>query len=283
MSKEEESVYLSELDVHQLVNTYGHGDLTRSDILFFGIEEGLNGLGIQDALKTRFDMRDKLGTDGTVCWYKNEEELADVNLRSDFLTYTARLILSLKNQNEPWFDIGFGREDVHTFLSKSMYREFEGLHTALIDWKPLPKANISHWPYANIVKRDYNRVMALGKKVMRDIESSCTDGYYPWVTARLNGMGHILKEYHPRILIGVGDATKKRHILSVVIVRTFGVVPVWKTMHTRSGKTFTTTTIKTGTKETNIVLAPFFSRRTNCLTMAGLEELSQLIVEMDVI
>ena len=181
-------VELTDKRIESLQAFFGYGDFKRAHIIFLGNEEGLASTNDYElSIRVRTD-DDELAFGNDKQYYINpdkkdagywepggestnkkmsgffqknisEFKIADVN--SPFLCYMARMVLFLEKPKEDdsyWFKpVGLDKlrkEEINTYKNKNILCDREGICTALMDWRPIPRASEGvRWPYTGLLDK----------------------------------------------------------------------------------------------------------------------------------
>lgn len=221
--KNSNTVTLTKDEINSLRSFIGYGNFRKAKIIFLANEGGLGKKTLREniSLITRDYKRDlnsrlnqNTWKDGYWKVNKCSEEVANNTPKTPFLKLCARILLALENSNttiESWFkkenDDKATTEKVNQYLDgNSLYSNREGISSALIDWRPLPRKNEScDLPYTNIDQQQYLDAFSFK-------DQSSSNEYKAWVEQRCNIIKQIVKKFQPPLILSAGAKQDKRKL-----------------------------------------------------------------------
>ncbi|WP_094604511.1 hypothetical protein SPSIL_052470 [Sporomusa silvacetica DSM 10669] len=229
----EEKVVLDKSDIDILNSFVGFGNLKETDVLFFGVEEGLGPNQPNSSLVKKnyaeVELRCKYFGEDTNLYLneKNKHEGFWVNpndtnkLREScylnlgyeysppgnpggiYVKYTARMIQAFNAKSDKdaarWFDDTIEVENkLRTFMREGVYGNRFGKRAALADWRPLPRQKIGTWLY----QAPFEEKTYLNTFDFIDVE----DKYCIQLREnRVNIFKRLFNQYHIPIIIAIGE------------------------------------------------------------------------------
>lgn len=169
---------LSKEEYDKLLAFLGYGNFPEADMIVFGNEEGAGGYSIEANVKARCNSygKDKDGNyihrlspndwkDGYWDLQENEErpklekhllpheEIQEQGyVRGAFLPAISRMCLGLEAKNDEvdqWFQSFEANptagNQIKDHIRQILFKKHEGIQTALVDWRPLPRNNEKTW------------------------------------------------------------------------------------------------------------------------------------------
>ncbi|GIO36574.1 hypothetical protein J41TS12_14350 [Paenibacillus antibioticophila] len=237
-----------------LLSYFGCGDFQNAKILVFGIEEGTDGHEVEANVVARTYSFGSFDSNGNLLsaieppnrekgyWEPNAQlggkKVRDYIYRRDgilleekvtkgpFNEIIARITLELEQPNyntNYWFRLMKDDQEMAEQIRGRIKTQFRTstedlIHTALTDWKPLPRPDMTEWPpeyqpshtLFGIDPLLYEKAFSL--KVRDEICDSNTN-YSEDVQKRLNIIHNVFQGSSIPIIIGLGEIQTKKRVL----------------------------------------------------------------------
>jgi hypothetical protein len=235
---------LSKEEYDKLLAFLGYGNFSEADIIVFGNEEGTGGYSIEANVKARCNSygKDRDGNyihslspndwkDGYWDLQENEERpkiekhlLPEEKIQEQgfvkgaFLPAISRMCLGLEavsDEVDRWFQ-SYGANptagnQIKEHIRQKLFKKHEGIQTALVDWRPLPRNNEKTWypiEYKHIshtsTKNPYLRAFNNPKKIKNNITSF--SDFNKDVEQRAVTIKSLLEATPAKVIIGLGGA-----------------------------------------------------------------------------
>ncbi|MBU8915117.1 hypothetical protein BGM25_03535 [Bacillus sp. FJAT-29953] len=279
----------------------GYGDQKQADVIYFGMEEGLGGKDIEPNIMARCEYygKDSRGWFNPTTWKDGYFErcgseaaekmaacLTDLGLDNpadgsngniQSLEFMSRLSLFLKEPEKPWFALKGEQPELYDRITAywrnaRLFHADEKIKTALFDWKPLPRANVSDWPYEVeddlFLKKEYEDAF--------DFKEHSNPFLTEMVQKRLELLGRVVSTETFSTLIAFGGRTGKVRILTEALSRvTKDPIAFQEVVLPESKQTISVAELTINGKKRLFICSPFFDSKV--LSRKGLEELAQYI------
>ena len=229
-------VILSDEDWVALNSFIGFGDLTTTDVLFFGIEEGLGPLKVDDMVKKHLgevklrvdylnkdtnlyldgqSIEDGYSTSGyntellrEQCYRELDISYSTEKLGSaQYVSFVARILLALSEEDDDESLKFFSKsreikEKVRKRLSEGICGRSTGKRCAITDWRPLPRQKVGNWYYGG-VEDDY----------INAFEFKPSIAYYEKLRdKRLDIYKNLFSTHHIPVIISIGERKNMRNL-----------------------------------------------------------------------
>jgi|GEM_PF-4680062 hypothetical protein len=237
-----------------LLSYFGCGDFNKAKILVFGIEEGTGGHDIESNVEARtrdfglFDVNGSLLSainppsreggywepDGQTGGrkireyiYQRDRILLDPKVtKGPFNEIIARISLDLEQPNDRddyWFQLMNNDPEMAEQIRRRIQSLFQTssedlVHTALTDWKPLPRPDMKNWPdqyepslsQFGIDSRLYEKAFSLeSNREFYDGNSNYSED----AQKRLGILRNVFRTFHIPIIISLGEIQTKKRVL----------------------------------------------------------------------
>lgn len=240
---------------NKLLYYVGCGNFPKADIIIFGNEEGTGGYGIEENVEARFNLYGKNkqgeyefslsgknyqsgywepssrgGRDKIISYLTNQGGISKTSefTKGYFLPAVARICLALEHSEKEshyWFKSYTqnpeAEKKIKKYILESIFCEKEGIQTALMDWRHLPRPNERVWPeeYKDIADglggNKYLKAYSLPKR-NNNLANSFSN-FSEDVTIRKNVLKNILEAIPAKIIIGFGNIPIKRKALNQIL------------------------------------------------------------------
>jgi len=242
------------MDIEQykkLLCFFGYGNFPEAHFIIWGNEEGTGGYPIVPNINARcnnFGKNDKgeyiylLRDKWQQGYYENSEHSGTNKLaryidtddnnyyspglkHSNFLELVARFCLALEDKEdfEKWFSSYDERPDLKESIKdcyrNQIFKDRDGIKTALIDWRPLPRMNEKTWypeEYANIDKTKYLKAFKLNKANKAIVLKDEFTNYLEDVNMRKEIIRDVFTEYSFPLGIAFGDIETKKELIKEI-------------------------------------------------------------------
>lgn len=314
----EEQIALSKEQIQKLLPWFGYGPMRKSNIVFFGNEEGLGGLPIQAVPARCYVYGNDSNTwinsnnwhDGY--WDETENEGQEklrkktIQIRSDdglptlveqktehfpIIDFQSRVLLHLEQPFQDWFQklSWYQTYDKQVLQKikvkqKSLYNDQSLIKAALVDWRPLPRPTEACWPYIGIDQKQYEDAFSLKRR------------YYNTAKAYLEGRIYEYQlDLETRMLVDRVQLLRKVFTSFDFPLLIGCGAPLQKKKllelifkdhnisfqenQLSNGKKYYLSEVELENKKLTILLTVFFNHRKNCLQLNGLEELTKKVIQ----
>ncbi|MEK5479613.1 hypothetical protein NYE70_22195 [Paenibacillus sp. FSL R5-0407] len=249
--------HISKEQYQTLLSYVGFGDFQKSKIYVFGIEEGLGGHDEESNIVARVEKFGSFDSNGNLTsalsppnreqgyWEPNAQsggqKIRDYIYKRDrtlltgkpakgaFNEIIARMCLELEQPKESkdyWFRLMNDDKDIARKIKDRIQTLFQSstddlLHTALTDWKPLPRRDMKKWPIEyqptstqfGLDSKLYERAFSLKYE-----QEFCDDNtnYTEDVEKRLAILRNLLNSTNSPIMMCLGEIPTKRRVLGKI-------------------------------------------------------------------
>lgn len=240
-----------------LLSYFGCGDFKHAKILIFGIEEGTDGHDVESNVVARTQSFGSFDSNGNLLsainppgrengyWEPDAQSggrkvrdyiyqrqgitLGQKVAKGPFNEIIARITLDLEQPSDIrdfWFRLMEKDQEMAERIRTRIQSQFQTssedlIHTALTDWKPLPRPDMTEWPpeyqpsqtQFGIDPHFYEKAFSL--KYQREFRDTNTN-YSEDVQKRLTIIRNVFQNFNVPIIIGLGEIQTKKRVLEKI-------------------------------------------------------------------
>lgn len=284
---------LSSDEIEKLLAFVGFGNREKSNILFFGNEEGLGGYELHHAIKAKcavygnnehsyitqnwrdgfYEIPEVIDPEyKKVMKELRGELLEETSLFSPMLEFQARIALHLQDPEQDWFS---KREDnpenfevIKKYYQTSLYHEDSKFPLSLMDLRPFPRRNEKdEWPYSNIDRSQYLRAFSFNPSAKID------PLYQELRDKRASILKRAIECSNANFIVGIGDKESKRRFFEQVFSTAERPLQFEEVKLTKDKCEVYKTSLILKNRTITVLLSDFFDYRN--IGLAGLEKLTK--------